>query len=205
MTQSRLFSTTLATLAALVLLFSIGALMMPKAPRSDETGTTVIKPPNTLDSFELRDQKNGVFNPARFAGHWSFVFFGYTRCPDVCPTALATLRQVHELAGGLDKKIQYVFVSVDPQRDTREILEKYTAYFNPEFLGVSGTPAELEKLAKTLGVYYRRTPTAPDGTYEVDHSAAIFLVDPESRLHAVYSAPQDAQRLADSLRRLQGG
>ena len=204
MTQSRQLPAILATLAALVLFFAIGALVQHKSPTTSDSGTTVIVPPGDLVPFELRDQRDAVFTPARFDGRWSFVFFGYTHCPDICPAALTVFKQIHSIAGGLDRGIQYVFISVDPERDTREVREKYTAYFSPEFLGVSGSHEELAKLAKTMGVYYRKTPVPPGGIYHVDHSAAIFLIDPQARLHAVYSAPQDPQRMAESLRRLRG-
>ena len=115
---------------------------------------------------------------------------------------LATLKQVHQLLGDKNKNIQYVFVSVDPERDTPALLGSYTAYFHTDFLGVSGAPAELDKLTKSLGVYYHLGENTA-GNYQVDHSAAVFLVDPQARLRGLFSSPQNAQHMAANLSRLE--
>jgi protein SCO1/2 len=115
---------------------------------------------------------------------------------------LGTLKQVHQLLGERNKNIQYVFVTVDPERDTPEVLGSYTGYFHADFIGIGGPHSELDKLAKGLGVYYRLGKNNA-GDYEVDHSAAVFLVDPQARLRGLFSAPQNAQNMAANLSRLE--
>ena len=193
---------SLSVLLAVILLFMVTVFFLPK-PALDKTGMTLISRNEEISKFELRDQHQQVFDPARLRGKWSLLFFGYTHCPDICPTAMATLKQVHARMGLNNRNTQYVFVSLDPERDTPAVLEKYTGYFNREFLGVSGGHSELGALTKSLGVYYQRGATAAGADYAVDHSAAIFLIDPQARLRALFSAPQDAERMAQQLRSLE--
>ena len=193
---------SLSVLLAVILLFMVTAFFLHK-PALDKTGMTFIARSDAISPFELRDQHQQVFDLARLRGKWSLLFFCYTHCPDICPTAMATLKQVHAHMGMRNKNTQYVFVSLDPERDTPAVLEKYTGYFNQEFLGISGTHSELARLTQSLGVYYRRATAAAGTDYTLDHSAAIFLLDPQARLHALFSAPQDAQRMAQQLRSLE--
>jgi protein SCO1/2 len=132
------------------------------------------------------------------------VFFGYTHCPDICPTTLVVMRDVQKIAGGKEQGIQYIFVSVDPDRDNATTLGRYLPYFHPEFIGATGGHGELMRLTRALGAYYE-SGEARNGSYEVHHSAAIFLIDPEVRLRALFAGPHDAARLAQGLQRLKGG
>jgi protein SCO1 len=166
-------------------------------------GMTVLEPAAPLPEFRLQDQNNQVFDRARLQGKWSFVFFGYTHCPDICPTTLVVLRDVQKNAGGQDRNIQYVFVSVDPDRDKAATLKSYVSYFHPEFIGATGGQGELMRLTRALGAYYE-SGEAQNGNYEVHHSAAIFLIDPEARLHALFAGPHDAAHLVQGLQRLKG-
>ena len=193
---------SLSVLLAVILLIMVTAFFWPK-PALDKTGMTLIARSDAIAAFELRDQQQQVFDPARLRGKWSLLFFGYTHCPDICPTAMATLKQVHARMGVHNKNTQYVFVSLDPERDTPAVLQTYTGYFQREFLGVSGGHDELGKITRSLGVYYRRAAAAAGANYAVDHSSAIFLIDPQARLHALFSAPQDAERMAQQLRSLE--
>jgi protein SCO1/2 len=151
-----------ASLAALVTLgFLIGRSLQRPAP--ELTGMTVFDPPTPLPAFRLHDQHGRVFDPESLRGRWSFVFFGYTHCPDICPTTLVVLREVQRLAGGADQGIQYVLVSVDPGRDTAAVLRQYVAYFHPEFIGATGPDTELQRLTRALGAYYSREPAQGGG------------------------------------------
>lgn len=209
----------LAGFVALVTLgFFLGRSLQQPAP--ELTGMTVFDPPTPLPPFRLHDQHGRVFDPESLRGRWSFVFFGYTHCPDICPTTLVVLREVQRLAGGADQGIQYVLVSVDPGRDTAAVLRQYVAYFHPEFIGATGPDTELQRLTRALGAYYSREPAQGGGpapapgvarpppsleSYEVAHSAAVFLIDPEARLRALFAGPHDAARVADGFKRLRGG
>jgi protein SCO1/2 len=153
-----------------------------------------------LPAFELLDHHDRPFDKQRLKGHWTFVFFGYTYCPDACPMALATLNAVIENLQdqGLNQPPQVVMVSVDPARDTTERLAAYVPYFNPAFIGATGTDEELVKLTRDLGIIYVVREPAPGGSgYLVDHSTAILLINPEGELQAVFGQPHSPQPMAD--------
>jgi len=166
----------------------------------------VLRPvPKPLHAFELTDQYRQPFNLERLKGKWSFVFFGYTYCPDICPTTLSTLtgvlKQLH--AGSQDRSsIQVVFVSVDPQRDTPEVLEDYLKYFNKGFQGVTGTQQGIDSLARQFGASYMKEPETAPGEYLVNHASSIFLVDPHGQLIAAFSPPHNPDTIVDQFRRI---
>ena len=163
---------------------------------------TVLPEAKALPEFSLEDHRGNTFTNEDLKGHWSFVFFGYTQCPDVCPTTLALLNQVDEILKK-EKGIvlpQTIFISVDPERDTMEQLAAYVPYFNPEFIGVRGNLEQLLSLTTPLGIAFGQEGDQ-DGNvesedYEVYHSARILLVDPEARLKALLSSPHDVDQIA---------
>jgi protein SCO1/2 len=148
--------------------------------------------PREIEDFTLSDQEGQPFHRDRFLGQWTFLYFGYTYCPDVCPLTLVELAKVQrQLAEKkLDQDTAYLLISVDPQRDTPQRLGEYTRYFNPKFLGATGTPEELNRLARQFGVIYMRSPGQEDDThYTVDHSSVVILIDPDAHLHAIFMPP----------------
>lgn len=183
----------------LALGFLTGRSLLGPARLTEVAGMTVFDPATPLPEFRLRDQANQVFDRDRLRGRWSFVLFGYTNCPDICPTTLTVMRDVQRLAGGAARGVQYVFVSVDPARDNPATLKRYVAYFHPEFIGVTGDDSELQRLTRALGAYYDYDRGKTRGNYEVQHSAAVFLIDPEARLRALFAGPHEATRLAQGL------
>ena len=222
MTPKALISVSLVAALGIILVlgYLAGRTFRDPARAATLAGMTVLEPASPLPEFRLHDQNNQVFDRARLQGKWSFVFFGYTHCPDICPTTLVALRDVQKIAGGKEQGIQYIFVSVDPDRDKAATLKNYLPYFHPEFLGATGGHGELTRLTRALGAYYESgearggsSATAPGvalpppslESYEVHHSAAIFLIDPEARLRALFAGPHDAARLAQGLQRLKGG
>lgn len=161
--------------------------------------------PKPLAPFRLADQDGREFGLERLRGRWSFLFFGYTFCPDVCPgtlTALSATRALLDRPDGAGADTQYVFVSVDPARDTPERLREYVRYFHPDFLGVTGQPADLEGLTRQLGVVHFKGPEDPQGGYLVDHSAAVLVIDPQARLIGVLSPPHAPADMAERFRRI---
>lgn len=156
-----------------------------------------------LPAFRLSGPR-GEFGNADLLGRWTFLFFGYTQCPDICPTALTLMKEVGVLVGAVPPSPTFdvVFVSVDPGRDTRELLTQYLAAFDPSFVGVSGDDAALQPLTRALGVSYRRNDETDRRNYTVDHSAAIHLIDPRGRPVASFPPPQRAATLAAELRRI---
>lgn len=154
----------------------------------------------TLRTFRLVDQNEHPFDLERLQGKWTFLFFGYTHCPDVCPVTLAVLQQVAKnLKAGptAARDVQVVFVSVDPQRDTPARLGEYVRYFDDDFLGVTGTAADLAELTRQLGIVHMRSEPTEDGNYLVDHTAAILLTDPEARWVGVFTAPHGAREITE--------
>ncbi len=164
--------------------------------------------PRILPAIRLVDHHGRPFDNARLTGAWSFVFFGFTNCPDVCPAALFTLDQALERIGpaGDGTAPRVVMISVDPARDTPQKLAAYVPYFDPDFLGVTGDMPEIKRLTDAIGVAFAYTPTPGSGDgYTVDHTASIFLLDPDGRLSAIFSTPHDAGTIASDFRRIAGG
>jgi protein SCO1/2 len=156
---------------------------------------TLFPDPKPLTAFALTDHQNRVFDLASLKSKWSFLFFGFTHCPDICPTTLAILARARDniaksAVGAED--IQIVFISVDPNRDTASKLKQYVDYFDTTFLGVTGDDAQIGNLAGQLGAAYQVAITPGMENYPVYHSAAVFLVDPQARYHAVFTPPLDA-------------
>lgn len=174
-------------------------------PQQTSTATLMVLPePRVIADFALVDNKGQPFSLANLRGHWSLMFFGFTNCPDVCPSALYDLNLVTEQ---LEKQrdaglppIQAIFVSVDPERDTPEKLSEYLAYFNPEFIGVTGSQAQLAPLTMQLGVAYEIEEHEPGADhYAVYHSTGFLLIDPDGHLYGVFPAPHDASKIASDL------
>jgi protein SCO1 len=194
----------IAVAGAVALAIGIGAGQMqrgsaPAQPLSLEGGTWLPEP-RSLPAFELIDMQGESFTRASLEGRWSFLFFGYTYCPDICPLTMALLgsaiTEIRRLEpDAADPRV--VFVSVDPDRDTPEALEQYVGYFNPEFMGVTGPMEALTPFTRALGILHRKAedPRDPDN-YLVDHSGSILLINPRGELQAVLSAPHQVQTIA---------
>ncbi|MGD2055290.1 MAG: SCO family protein [Gammaproteobacteria bacterium] len=164
---------------------------------------TLFAEPRTIQPFDLVDDTGKAFRNEDLQGRWSFVFFGYTHCPDVCPTTLSVLNSVARKLEKQPQSPRFVFISVDPERDTPETLGRYVSYFNGEFIGATGTPDELNKLTQQLGVIYMRVTDNEDSeNYLVDHSASVLLFDPDGRFHALFSPPLKAAEIAEDFRRM---
>ena len=160
---------------------------------------TLFPEPKPLMAFALTDHQHRIFNLSRLKGKWSFLFFGFTHCPDICPTTLAVLAHarssiVKNTAAAED--IQFVFVSVDPNRDTAAKLKQYVDYFDTNFLGVTGDDAQIGKLASQLGAAYQVAIIPGMENYPVYHTTAVFLLDPQGRYHAVFTPPHDAEAIS---------
>jgi protein SCO1/2 len=157
---------------------------------------SAIAEPLPLPAFALVDQERKPFGLERFEGRWSLVFTGFTHCPDVCPTTLAMMADLHKRVPRGD--LQFVFVSVDPERDTPEAVARYLAHFDPALVGATGARAEMERFTAGLGLAQVRNPGG-DGEYTVDHSTALLLIDPDARLAGYFRAPHASDALAADL------
>jgi len=156
-----------------------------------------------LPPFELQDGNGQKFTRQSLQGHYSFVFFGYTQCPDICPTTLIELHQVTRALSDLPINSQpaVVFVSVDPERDRPDILKNYIHHFNPAFIGLTGGNYALKTLTQAVGARYEYSLPAM-GNYWVTHSAAIFLVAPNMTVRATFAAPHVAKGIERDYRRI---
>ena len=166
----------------------------------------VLRPePKPLQAFKLRDQYRQPFNLERLKGKWSFVFFGYTHCPDICPTTLSTLtgviKQLRADPQGVPKT-QVIFVSVDPERDTPDILESYMKYFSEAFHGITGTQQDIDSLTRQFGAGYIKEPETAPGEYLVSHASSIFLVNPQGQLLATFPPPHDPNTIVEQFQQI---
>jgi protein SCO1/2 len=204
--MSRLRTSLLYTVVAIVAAGVGFALAIRSTAPAGPTQALVMTAPRALPDFALIDHHGEAFGPARLDGQWTFLFFGFTHCPDICPTALQTLASVRRQLGDLppDEQPDVVMISVDPGRDTPEQLATYVPYFDPSFLGVTGADESLAALTSGLGVAFSRTPSADGESYTVDHTAAIFLVNPDARLAAVFGTPHSAETIAQDYRYVVG-
>lgn len=159
--------------------------------------------PRPLPAFALTQSDGKPLTVADWQGRYTLVFFGYTRCPDICPTTLATLhRALQQLrAQEPGTQVQVDFISVDPQHDTLPRLAAYVRAFDPGFIGATGPDAQLQPLTRALGVVYARTPDGHGGE-SIDHSGVVVLIDPHGRELAVFLPPLRAAAIADDLARL---
>jgi protein SCO1 len=194
-------------LAAVVAIVAIAGGMLLSHALLDRTEgptlakATLLEPARPLPAMSFVDEQGQPFGPERLRGHWSILFFGFTHCPDVCPTTLALLAQVEKQLTDLpsEQRPQIMLMSVDPERDTPEQLAKYVKSFSPTFTGVTGEQAAMHEFALKLGVPVAITPLSGGG-YTVDHSAAIFVIDPSGSLRALSSTPHNVPIIASDYR-----
>lgn len=146
--------------------------------------------PRALPDFHLEQANGQPLTLADWRGKWSIVYFGYASCPDVCPTTLQALKAVWGDLGqrGIKDQVRIGFVSVDPERDTHEVLTKYVGFYSPDFFAASGSDEELTRITRALGLIYSRTKKA-DGGIEVDHSGSAVIIDPQGRLAGILRPP----------------
>jgi protein SCO1 len=195
--------------AAVAIVAALAGMLLSRSLVPPTTGTpalavgTWLEPGRALPEFTLVDQGNQPVGRQQLEQRWNLLFFGFTSCPDICPTTLTMLGSLEKSLEDLpaQQRPRIVFVSVDPERDTPERVAAYVRFFSPAFTGITGTPADVKSFAEALHVPYAITPL-PDGSYTVDHSSALFLVSPAAELRAIFSAPHDATALAEDYRRV---
>ena len=188
---------TLACTAA----FTLTACKDDKKPAFQGVDVTGADYAKDIPLTDVNGQKRSLKD---FSGKVVAVFFGYTQCPDVCPTTLQELLEVKQALGADGDKLQAVFVSLDPERDTPEVLKAYLANFDQSFVGLSGTPEELAAVVKDFKIYFKKVPGKTEGTYTVDHSAGTYLYDPQGRLRIYERYGAGPQVLVQDVRALLG-
>lgn len=179
---------TIVILAAALFagLFVASRLSTPAAPKA----ALVLPAPTALPEFALLDQSGQPVNRETFRNHWNLVFFGFTHCPDICPITLQVLATAKSRLAdkGHEPLPRIVLVSVDPERDTPDTMKDYIGYFGDGNLGITGSLDELRKLTGALGIFFDKRP-AENGNYNVDHSAAVLVINPEAEFSALFSGP----------------
>ena len=187
------------TLPKKILSLSIIATFILGCSSKSPEYSTVLTKPIKLDEFLLTADDDSVFSNQSLKDNWSLLFFGYTHCPDVCPLTLHQLAQANkELADKLDSTPDIIMVSVDPDRDTSEILQKYVRSFGKNVSGVTGKNEELDKLTSQLGIFYNANKHEGEN-YSVNHSAAVILINKNAEFHAVFSAPHSIENFVSDL------
>ncbi len=206
-----------------VMLFVLGGC--EQAAEVPETEAVFLLPEVvTIEDFKLSHHRMGEYDLDSTRGQWSLFFFGYTHCPDVCPTELfmmAEMMRAIEKSPPADFQApQVVFVSLDPQRDSPESLQQYAGYYHASFIGITGPQPAVDELSKAMGVFYERVyhrngevvtldpqaaiPEELENSYLINHSASIFLLNPEGKLHAIFTPPHDPNTMIRDLAAIQG-
>jgi protein SCO1 len=170
----------------------------PEFKNIDITGSTALG-----KDFSLVDPDGKMRTLADFKGKVVVMFFGYTQCPDICPTTLTEMKQVMTILGPQSDKVQVLFVTIDPARDTAAILKQYVPAFDPHFLGLRpADDAALDKVAKDFKIYYKKVPGTSPGSYTMDHTAGSYAFDPEGHLRLYIKHAQGPETLAQDLKEL---
>ena len=166
-------------------------------------GLFIFDTPRDPGEFELINHHGEPFTGGSLEGDWTLLFFGFTYCPDVCPTTMSFLAEVKEnLVDTEAESTRVVMVSVDPARDTVEQLAQYVPYFHPEFLGVTGDFPDILSFARRFNAPFRKV-TMEDGDYQIDHSANVVLINPKGDFHGFFRAPLDLAKVKVTLRSAQ--
>jgi protein SCO1 len=188
-------------LALLAACSGVPFMSQPEPSVSVGAAPIVLDQPRQLTDWTLPSSTGSDLSLSSLRGKHAVLFFGYTHCPDFCPTTLGDYKLVKRELGSDADKVDFVFVSVDPERDTPEVLKQYVATFDPSFIGVAGDAATLDAVSKEYSMYYKlRKDEASWGNYPVDHTTLSYLVDPEGRLVALYPYEMSPEQIAADLK-----
>ncbi len=169
---------------------------------------TVLSPPRRLSPFVLTGDDGKPFTNKNLLGQWTMVFFGFTNCPDLCPTTLSTIKDAYKQFASLkpEQKPKVLFISVDPEQDTPKIIRQYLNSFNKEFIGATGSSEQLKKLTQEMSVVYMKVMQKNNKKkdhYMIDHSGTILVVDPKGQLYAIFTTPHNPDMLAKDMLRIE--
>ena len=200
MTSQRRFVLVAVLLGGLVILaagafLGLGLREAPKGAAGTLLASAIGGP------FRLVDQNGKTVTEADLKGKWSLIYFGYTHCPDACPTTLNEIAIALDDLGPKRDAVRPVFITVDPERDTPEVLKSYVTSFDAPILALTGTPEQIAQAAKDYRVYYAKHPE-PGGDYSMDHSSVIYVMDPEGRFTATFTPESSPEDIAARLKKL---
>lgn len=185
----------LATLGAMLVFALLVTIFRPGGPLIGKTGTDLIGGP-----FILTDQKGQAVTEASWPGQYRYIYFGFTYCPDVCPTALLSMANVIDQLGPLGEQVQPIFITVDPDRDTKEAIKAYVSAFHPRFVGLWGDDKEIAAVARAYQVTYEKVESTGSSDYLIDHSSVIYFMDPEGRYLTHFNHLSDPTTMAQAIR-----
>jgi protein SCO1/2 len=183
-------------LVAVLLALLLAACSKPGFNNVDITGA------NYASELALTDHTGARRTLADYRGKLVVIFFGYTQCPDVCPTTMQEMTEVRRALGKDAEQVQVIFVTVDPQRDTREVLAQYVPGFDPSFVGLYGTPEETARVAKQFKVFYQKVPGPTETSYTIDHTAGSYVIDKSGKPRLFLRHNQGAAPIVADLRQL---
>ncbi len=199
--KDRRLATVAVVVFALLAGLLLGTIVRDPAPDDEPSEGVVLGHYEIGGPFELTDQRGERLHLDALAGKALHLSFGYTYCPDICPATLLRVREAKSLLSKADAaRFTGVFISVDPARDTPQRLGEYVEYFDPGFIGLTGSEAELHLVAQRYGAGFRIPEGQPAQGYFVDHSAFAYLIDPGGRVRAIYRGDESAAAIADSVR-----
>lgn len=191
-------------LLAIVLGVAVSVVLNQPPQRPELSEATFLFPAaRPMPEFQLQTHRGEPFTEASLKGKWSFLFFGFSHCPDVCPTTLHLMSQAIRQLGEQASQTQFVFVTVDPERDSVARLAEYIPFFNPNIVGLTGEPQRVARFAAEMGVPYIKVedPEFPTD-YQMEHSAKVLLVNPDAGFHALISPPFSVDALIDDWRKM---
>ncbi len=191
----KIFYKRLAAVLAVAAVAGLALIVMRPEPPQREG------PPTIGGPFTLVNHSGETVTDTDFHGRFLLVFFGYTYCPDICPTTQTTITHALDRLGPDGDKVTPVFVSVDPEQDTPEYLREYLAYFHPRLVGLSGTPAQVAAAAEAYRVYYAKASQGGEEDYIMDHTAVIYLMGPEGKYLAHFAHETTPEDMASGIRR----
>lgn len=191
--------TLLATISATVLALGLSACGKSEASLQDVHGIDLTGA-SFGDGFQLKDADGQVRTLEDFKGKVVLMFFGFTQCPDVCPTALVNASQIKSLLGPDGDKLQVLFITVDPERDTPEVLREYTQAFDPSFIGLYGDEAQTAAVAKNYRVFYAKVPTG--NSYTMEHTALTYVFDRDGTLRIALRHEMTPEQSAEDIRKV---
>jgi len=177
-----------------------GALWSAAGELASANRVVTVGTPKVGGPFALIDQSGETRTDRDFRGRWMLIYFGYTNCPDVCPTSLALMSDVMTRLGGRGARMAPIFITIDPDRDTPNVLKQYLASFGPQFIGLTGPGSHIASVASEYRVYVARR-ASKEGGYAVDHSNVIYLVDPSGKFAANYDNSQSPDDIAADLKK----
>lgn len=193
---------SVAVLALLLGMWSRHNFQLPTVSPKQMTVATLFNQPRTISDFKLIDGDEKPFTRENFKGHYSLLFFGFTNCPDLCPTTLSTLNQAYQQLqkDKVENMPQVVFISVDPEQDTPARIKWYLSSFNKAFVGATGSQEQIDKLTQEMSVLYTKIIQKDDPEhYSIDHSGTIIIINPQGQFAGIFSMPHDAKKIASDV------